>query len=108
MKQSFVIKQMVFERNCGCLHLPQSAVFNAVSDFGIPRGDAKFARDFGTGVPKLRGCQNHCDSASWDAWQDNRVDLCQINISFSTEPRKTKKKTGTTYRFNLGFARLSI
>ena len=53
---------MVFEWNCGCLHLPQSAVFNAVSDFGIPRGDAKFARDFGTGVPKLRGCQNHCDS----------------------------------------------
>ena len=44
--------------------------------------------------------------ASWDAWQDNRVDLCQINISFWTEPRKTKKKTGTTYRFNLGLARV--
>ena len=52
---------MVFEWNCGCLHLPQSAVFNAVSDFGIPRGDAKFTRDFGKGVPKLRGCENHCD-----------------------------------------------
>ena len=55
---------MVFEWNCGCLHLPQSALFNAVSDFGIPRGDAKFTRDFGTGVPKLRGCQNHCDTAT--------------------------------------------
>ena len=53
---------MGFEWNCGCLHLPQSALFNAVSDFGIPSGDAKFTRDFGTGVPKLRGCQNHCDS----------------------------------------------
>ena len=54
---------MDFEWNCGCLHLPQSALFNAVSAFGIPRGDTKFTRDFGTGVPKLRGCQNHCDTA---------------------------------------------
>ena len=53
---------MVFEWNCDCLHLPQSAVFNAFSEFGIPRGGAKFTRDFGTGVPKLRGCQNHCDT----------------------------------------------
>ena len=55
---------MVFEWNCGCLHLPQSALFNAVSDFGVPRGDAKFTSDFGTGVPKLGGCQNHCDIGS--------------------------------------------
>ena len=41
---------MVCEWNCGCIHLPQSTVFNAVSDFSIPRGDAKFTRDFGTGV----------------------------------------------------------
>ena len=53
---------MVFEWNCGRLNLPQSAVFNvnAVSDFGI-------TRDFATGVPKLRGCQNHCDTGkTWN------------------------------------------
>ncbi len=43
---------MVFEWNCGLLHLPQSALFKAVSDFVIPRGDAKFTRDSG------RGCLN--------------------------------------------------
>ncbi len=54
---------MVFEWNCGLLHLPQSAVFKAVSDLGIPSGDAKFTRDLGTGMPKFGGCQDHCDSA---------------------------------------------
>ena len=47
---------MVFEWNCGCLHLPQSALFNAVSDFGIPRGMPSSLGILG------RGCLNHGDA----------------------------------------------
>ena len=47
---------MVFEWNCGCLHLPQSALFNAVGDFGIPRGMPNSLGILG------RGCLNYGDA----------------------------------------------
>ena len=43
---------MVFEWNCGCLHLPQSALFNAVSDFGMPNSLGILGR----------GCLNYGDA----------------------------------------------
>ena len=42
--------------------MPQSAVFNAFSVLGIPNGDTQITSDLGTGVPKTRGCPNHCVS----------------------------------------------
>jgi len=48
---------MVFQQNYGWFHLPQFVVYNVFSVLGTQN-----TRDMGTGVPKTRGYQNHCDT----------------------------------------------
>ena len=55
-------KQIGFEQHFERTHLPQSVVIYGISDMGIPTGDAHITRDLGMGMPKTRGCPNHCDS----------------------------------------------
>ena len=76
--QYVVRKQIGFEQHFERTHLPQSVVVYGISDMGIPTGDAHITRDLGMGMPKTRGCPNHCDTVGkkarrgWDVYPQQR------------------------------------